>query len=136
MVTRGKLILMVFAALLIAFGVGFGWGASGKIGLQTAVDESKLQLDVVDARAQLLDARVSLYNNNFGDANKHLEDSKPPLGRVKARYQAASRSDAASRIDTALARVDEAQRLAVKLDQSANGKAGDALDAIKMAIAQ
>jgi hypothetical protein len=136
MVTRGKLILMVFAALLVAFGLGFGWGASGKTSLQTAVDESRQQLDLTDARAQILDARVSLYNNNFGDASKHLDDSKASLRRVKARYQEASRSDAATRIDAALGHVDEAQRLAGKLDQSANGKAGEALDAIKIAIAQ
>lgn len=131
---RGKLILTAFAALIITLGLGFAWGASGRIALRTNLDDARQQLDLSDARALLLDARVSLYNNNFGDASRHFEDSKAPLRRVKQRYQDASRSDAASSIDAALGHVDEAQRLAGKLDPSANGRAGEALDAIKVAV--
>ncbi len=131
---RGKLILTAFAALIITLGLGFAWGASGRIALRTTLDDARQQLDLSDARALILDARVSLYNNNFGDASRHFEDSKAPLRRVKQRYQDASRSDAASSIDAALGHVDEAQRLAGKLDPSANGRAGEALDAIKVAV--
>lgn len=131
---RGKLILTAFAALIITLGLGFAWGASGRIALRTNLDDARQQLDLSDARALILDARVSLYNNNFGDASRHFEDSKAPLRRVKQRYQDASRSDAASSIDAALGHVDEAQRLAGKLDPSANGRAGEALDAIKVAV--
>ena len=131
---RGKLILTAFAALIITLGLGFAWGASGRIALRTTLDDARQQLDLSDARALILDARVSLYNNNFGDASRHFEDSKAPLRRVKQRYQEASRSDAASSIDAALGHVDEAQRLAGNLDPSANGRAGEALDAIKVAV--
>jgi hypothetical protein len=134
MAMRGKLILTAFAALIITLGLGFAWGASGRIALQTNLDEARQQLDLSDARARILDARVSLYNNNFGDASRHFEDSKGPLRRVKQRYQDASRTDAASSIDAALGHVDEAQRLSGKLDSSANAKAGEALDAIKVAV--
>jgi hypothetical protein len=131
---RGKLILTAFAALIITLGLGFAWGASGRIALQANLDEARQQLDLSDARARILDARVSLYNNNFGDASRHFEDSKGPLRRVKQRYQDADRTDAASSIDAALGHVDEAQRLSGKLDPSANAKAGEALDAIKVAV--
>ncbi|MEN3339223.1 MAG: hypothetical protein V7647_2899 [Acidobacteriota bacterium] len=131
---RGKLILTAFAALIITLGLGFAWGASGRIALQANLDEARQQLDLSDARARILDARVSLYNNNFGDASRHFEDSKAPLRRVKQRYQDASRTDAASSIDAAVGHVDEAQRLSGKLDPSANAKAGEALDAIKVAV--
>lgn len=130
---RGKLILSAFVALIVTLGLGFAWGASGRVALQADLDDARQQLDLADARARILDARVSLYNNNFGDASRHLEDAKPPLRRVKQRYQDARRSDPASSIDAALGQVDEAQRLSGKLDQSANGKAGEALDAIKVA---
>jgi hypothetical protein len=136
MAMRGKLILTAFAALIITLGLGFAWGASGRIALQTDLDEARQQLDLSDARARILDARVSLYNNNFGDASRHFEDSKGPLRRVKQRYQDASRSDAAASIDAALGHVDEAQRLSGKLDPSANAKASEALDAIKVAAGQ
>ncbi len=130
---RGKLILTGIVALIIALGLGFAWGASGRMGLQTSLDDTRQQLDLSDARAQILDARISLYNNNFGDASRHLEDSKAGLRRVKDRYQDAARSDAAASVDAALGHVDEAQRLSGKLDPSANGKAGEALEAIKVA---
>jgi hypothetical protein len=133
MAMRGKLILTAIAALIITLGLGFAWGASGRIALQSNLDEARQQLDLSDARARILDARVSLYNNNFGDASRHFEDAKGPLRRVKQRYQDSSRSDAASSIDAALGHVDEAQRLAGKLDPGANSRASEALDAMKVA---
>jgi hypothetical protein len=136
MFTRGKLILIGFGVLLVTLGLGFAWGASGRMGLQTSLDEVQLQLDLAVGRSQILDARVSLYNNNFGDASRHFEDSKAPLRRLKDRYQDARRSDAASRIDAALGHVEEAQRLSAKLDPSANARATEALDAIKVAVGQ
>jgi hypothetical protein len=136
MFTRGKLILIAFAVLIVTLGLGFAWGASGRIRLQASLDEARQQLDLADGKCQILDARVSLYNNNFGDASRHFEESKAPLRRVKDRYQDARRSDAASRIDAALGHVEEAQRLSGKLDPSANAKASEALDAIKVALGQ
>ena len=133
MAMRGKLILTAIAALIITVGLGFAWGASGRIALQSNLDEARQQLDLSDARARILDARVSLYNNNFGDASRHFEDAKAPLRRVKQRYQDSSRSDAASSIDAALGHVDEAQRLSGKLDPGANSRASEALDALKVA---
>jgi hypothetical protein len=133
MAMRGKVILAVFVALVVTLGLGFAWGASGRTELQTSVDDIRQQLDVAEARGQILDARVSLYNNNFGDASRHLEDAKRPLRRVKDRYQNSRRTDAVPGIDAALGHVDEAQRLAGKLDPSANAKSGEALEAIKAA---
>ena len=92
-----------------------------------------LSVDLAEARGALLDARVSLYNNNFGDASGRFEDAKVPLRRVRQRYQDARRNDAASSIDAALRHVEEAQRLAGKLDPSANARAGEALEAIRVA---
>jgi len=133
MATRGRIILIVLVALVVCLGLGFGWGASGQRGLQAALDDARQQLDLAEARGQILDARVSLYNNNFGDASRHFEDAKPPLRRVKQRYQDDSQRDAAAGIDAALGHVEEGQRLAGKLDQAANAKAGDALEALKVA---
>jgi hypothetical protein len=133
MAARGKLILIVFVTLVVCLGLGFVWGASGQREFQTALDEARQQLDLAESRGRILDARVSLYNNNFGDASRHFEDAKPPLRRLKARYHDASRNDAASGIDAALGHVEEGQRLAGKLDQSANTKAGEALEALRVA---
>ncbi len=129
---RGKIVLVVFVALIVCVGLGFGWGASGQRGLQSALNEARQQRDLAEARGQILDARVSLYNNNFGDASRHFEDAKPALRRVKQRYQDDGLRDAASRIDAAVGLVEEGQRLAGKLDQAANSKAGEALEAMKV----
>jgi hypothetical protein len=136
MMTPGKLILSMFVALLVCLGLGYAWGASGRLTIQSALEDAKQQLDLAEARGDILDARVSLYNMNFGDASKGFEDAKVPLKRVKQRYQDAGRNDAASGIDAALGNLEEARRLAAKLDQSANNQAGDALDAIKVATSK
>lgn len=130
-ISRGKLFLGVVIALILCFGLGFAWGTSGRSELQTSVDDIRQQLDLAEARGEILDGRVSLYNNNFGDASRHFEIAKAPLLRVKERYQDESQRDAAAKIDAALGLVDEAQRMSAKLDPAANNKAGQALEAIK-----
>lgn len=135
-IPTGKLILSVFIALIVCVGLGFGWGVAGRSELRTALDDAKQQLDLAEARGQILDGRVSLYNNNFGDASRHFEDAKAPLRRIKQRYQDAGKRDAASGIDAAVGQLEEAQRLTGKLDPSANNKASDALEAIKVAAAK
>ena len=107
MAARGKLILTVFVALVVCLGLGFAWGASGQRALQSAIDDARHHLDLAEARGSILDARVSLYNNNFGDASRHFEDAKPALRRLKAYYHDASRNDAASGVDAALGHVEE-----------------------------
>ncbi len=129
----GKLVLTGIVALMVCVGLGFAWGASGRGALQSSLDQARQQVDVAEARGQLLDARVSLYNNNFGDASRHLEDAKAPLRRARERFQEQDKSEAAGSIGAALDRVEEAQRLAGKLDTGANSKAGEALEAIKVA---
>lgn len=134
--TRGKLLLSFFAALVICVGLGFAWGASGRFTIQRALDDSRQQLDIAEARGRILDARVSLYNVNFGDASRNLEEAKAPLRRVRERYQDGGRADAALSIESAIRHVEEAQRLAGGLDQAANSKAGEALEAIRVATSK
>ena len=131
--TRLKIALAVLVALVVALGLGYAWGASGKPSLTSALDDTKQQLDLAEARGRLLDARVSLYNVNFGDASRHFEEAKAPLRRAQDRYQTAGNSAAAVSIGASLEHAAEGQRLAGKLDQSANAKAGDALEAIRVA---
>lgn len=134
--TRTRLVLMAFGALIIAVGMGYAMGGSGRFTLQNALDETRAQLDIAEARGYLLEARVSLYNVNFGDASRHFEEAKAPLRRVRERYQSVGKNAAAGTIAAAIAHAEEGQRLAGKLDQSANAKANDALEAIRVAASQ
>ena len=81
--TRGRLYLIILVALIVTLGLGYAWGASGRWTVEIALEDSRQQLDLAGARADLLEARVSLYNNNFGDASRRLEDAKAPLRKVK-----------------------------------------------------
>src|SRR3954467_11845672 len=121
-----KLILAAVVVLLVALGLGFAWGASGRLTAERTLDETKQQLDLAEARGRILEARVSLYNVNFGDAQRQLEDARKPLQRMRERYLAESRRDAADAIAAADPHVQEAQRLAAKLDPAANNQANEA----------
>jgi hypothetical protein len=132
--TRLKQLLVVVVLIIVALGLGFAWGASGRMTLEHGLTDAQQQLDLSDARSRVLDARVSLYNVNFGDAQRQLEDAKAPLTRARDRMQADGNKDAASALSTALTKVQDAQRLASRLDQGANTQAGEALKSIQSAI--
>jgi hypothetical protein len=133
MARMGKFVLLGLVVLIVCVGLGFAWGVAGRGELQDALDTTRQRLDVAEARGRILDARVSLYNNNFGDASRHFEEAKVVLQRVRDRFSEAGRRDSASSVSTALERLDEAQRLAGKLDPAANSKAGEALEAVRVA---
>src|SRR4051812_5176194 len=130
-ITRGKLFLGVVIALVVCFGLGFAWGISGRGELQTAVDDVKQQLDLAEARGEILDGRVSLYNNNFGDASRHFESAKAPLLRVKQRYQDESKREAVASIDTAAGLVDQGQKMTAKRGPAANKKKGQGREGVQ-----
>jgi hypothetical protein len=131
-----KLVLIALGALLIALGLGFAWGASGRLTAQRTLDDVRQQLDLAEARGRILEARVSLYNVNFGDAQRQLEEAKAPLTRARDQYQQEDKRDAAEALSAALTHVQEAQRLAGKLDQAANTQASEALKAIQVATSK
>ena len=95
--TPTKWVLTGFAALVIAVGVVYAMGGSGRFTLQNALDDTRGKLDIAVARVQLLEARVSLYNVNFGDASKHFEEAKPPLRRLRVVWSGTARSSPRSR---------------------------------------
>jgi len=131
-----KLTVSAFVALMVSFGIGYALGGSGRVTTQNALEDVRARLDQAEARGQLLEARVSLYNMNFGDASRHFEDAKAPMRRLHERYQSLGKDAAARSVAAALEQIAEAQRLAGKLDQSANAKANDALEAIRVATSQ
>jgi hypothetical protein len=134
--SRNRLLLSAVVAAIVAFGSGYLLGASGRFSIQDALDRVEQQLDIAQARGAILEARVSLYNMNFGDAARHFDDVRAPLQRARERYQQVGNNAAAGSIAAALAHVEEGQRLAAALDQAANAKANDALEAIRVATAR
>ncbi len=121
-----KLVLGMAAGLAVALLAGWIWGTSGRSDMTGALQTSELRGELLGARAAILDARVAIYNVNFGEASKHLEDARGLLRRADERLQALGKDDETKHVQTALTIIDDAQRMAGKLDQSANSRAGDA----------
>jgi hypothetical protein len=132
----GRLALIGFVAAIVFVGLGYAWGASGRRAAQALLDDTRGALDAAAARSHVLEARVSLYNMNFGDASRQLEEAKVPLRRLRQSYVDEGRDSAVRGVSAAHDRVDAAQRLSGKLDQSANSKAGEALEAIRVATSR
>jgi hypothetical protein len=127
--------LIVVAVVLVALLAGFLWGASGRSTLDRALQRSELRNELLDARAAALAARIDVYNTNFGEASRHLEDARSMGARAVQRLEALGRDDDLKQLQSALSSIGEAQRLASKLDLAANARAGDAAKAIEAVLA-
>jgi hypothetical protein len=121
-----KLILGIGLALLVALGVGWAWGASGRSDINRALRIAELRDGLLEGRAAVLDARLDIYSVNFGEASRHLEAARSALRTADARLNGLDRQDDAQRLKIALTRIDEAQRMAGQLNQDANAVAADA----------
>jgi hypothetical protein len=123
---KPKLILGIAGGLIVALLAGWIWGTLGRSEMAAALQTAELRGELRGARAAVLDARVAIYSVNFGEASGHLENARSLLGRAIDRLKRLGRDDGVTQVQTALARIDDAQRLAGKLDQSANSRAGEA----------
>jgi hypothetical protein len=125
-----KFALAVVAAVLIALLTGYLWGSAGRRAAEREIEDTTLRTDLLEARGALLAARVDLYNVNFGNASRHLQEALERLRPASTRIKGVGQPADVPRIDLALTRIDEAQRLAGRLDQGANARVGDAAAAI------
>ena len=117
-------------ALLVALGVGWVWGASGKSDISRALQLAELRDDLLEGRSAVIDARLDLYSVNFGEASRHFEMARSALRAAEVRLTGLGREDDATQLKVALTRIDEAQRMAGKLNQDANSLAAEAARAI------
>jgi hypothetical protein len=121
-----KLILGIGVALVVAFGAGWAWGASGRSDINRALQLANVHADLVDGRVAVLDARLDIYSVNFGDASRHFEAARTALRSADARLEGLDRQEDAKRLNAALTRIDGAQRMAGQLNQDANALAAEA----------
>lgn len=125
-----KRFLTVGIALVVALGAGWVWGASGRSDLNRALRTAELRAGLLEGRTAVLDARLDLYSVNFGEASRHLEAARSALRASAARLNGLGRQADAKPLELALAKIDEAQRMAGQLNQDANALAADASKAI------
>ena len=130
-----KRILGVGVALLVAVGAGWVWGASGRSDISRALRAAELRDGLLDGRTAVLDARLDIYSVNFGEASRHLEAARTALRAAVPRLNELSRVEDAKRVEAALTRIDEAQRMAGLLNQDANAVSADAAKTISDVLA-
>lgn len=123
-------ILGIGVALIVALGSGWVWGASGRSDLNRALRIAELRDGLLEGRAAVLDARLAIYSVNFGEASRHLEAARSAVRAAEARLNSLGRQAETKPLQLALAKIDEAQRMAGQLNQDANALAADASKAI------
>ena len=121
-----KLVLGIAGGLFVALAAGWIWGTVGQSDRVRALQTAELRSELLGARAAVLDARMAIYSVNFGEASRHLEDALGLLRRADERFKATGREHDTALVQAALTAIDDAQRMAGKLDQSANSRAGEA----------
>ena len=126
----GQLALSIAAALLIALLAGYLWGASGRRATQQALRVSTLRADLLDVRASILGARVDLYNVNFGNASRDLQDAIDHLPSIAQRLKDGGTPDNQKWAEDAASQAVQAHRLAGQLDAGANAHAAAAAIAL------
>jgi hypothetical protein len=102
------------------------YGRSGMAPARAEADATRLRMLLLESRTQVLDAQLSLYSTNFGNAQQHLEYAKPPLTAAAAELTRLDHDDLATKANAALAQVSTARDLAAKLSLDANSRAGEA----------
>jgi hypothetical protein len=120
-------------AVLIALGGGWLWGASGKYTVDRERRALEVRVDFSDARAEMLDTRVSLFQQDFGDARRHLDAAQAAVLRVQARFRELQQAERAGRLEVVLAHLRDAERLATALDASAQSAVEQALKGLAAA---
>ena len=126
-----KLTLKAIAAMLLAlclavFG-GWIWGSLGRWSAEEALRASGTRLHQTGAQANLLKARVNLFENNFGEAGQNLAAARSDLQTVAQAMDGGGQKEAAGRLRAAIAKIGEAIDLAARLDLAANARAAEAL---------
>ena len=113
--------VVLLVALLAAFCGGWLWGASGRWEANRALRAAEVQNEILEARASLLRARVSLYEADFVDTARQLEQARTIVEHVGAGLGTAGGHGAPRPLDVEAfgSEIDAAQRLAATLDAQA-----------------
>lgn len=129
--TKSRLILIGAGVLILSYAAVWMLAASGRSEAERQAEEYVMLLQIQTGAASVLEGRISLYNVNFGDASRHFERAKPMFEQARDRLNATNRQADAGVLDRVIALVNEAQRMTGALDQGANTKAAEALDALR-----
>jgi hypothetical protein len=123
-----------FVIVVITTAVTFlaGWlvGASGKAKVEQARAIAELRAERAETRAAILSGRVSVTENNFGNAVASFQQARAGVGRLQIGLRESSEAEAAGRLEVVITDLTDAERLSTLLDRKAADQAGAALAAL------
>lgn len=122
-IAKAAILLAVVMMVVLA---AWLYGRSSTSVDRAAADATRLRVMLLESRAQVLDAQVSLYTANFGSAAQHLEYAKPPLEAAAGELRRQDLDALAIKVDGALEQVTAARDFAAKLSLDASSRAGEA----------
>lgn len=128
-----KIVAGVALGLVIALGIGWLWGSSGRWAAQNQLADVQAQYQLTEARARLLAAQVDLYKLNFGAAASNLERARQSLEQASAAHDGSEHTDLRAALQTSRQSAEEARRLAAEVNQGAQASAERALSALQRA---
>ena len=85
-------------ALVVSFGVGWLSGASGRTAAELTQQQSDVRVALAEARAQVLEGRVSLFQINFGDASRQFDLARTTVERLQTRLREMGQAERAGRL--------------------------------------
>jgi hypothetical protein len=130
--SRVRIGLAALGVVVAAVLAGYVWGRSGRADLEASLENRQARLGFSVARAALLDARVSLYNLNFGEASRHIELAQATLKRLSNALRSGG-AESTTALDEVIGIAEDAQGLAGKLDQAANTRVAEAVRRLDLA---
>jgi hypothetical protein len=123
----------VALALLVALGIGWVWGRSGRSSLEAEVAGKDLRLRFADAKGRILGGRVDLYSLNFGAASQNFEGAQAVVASILATWEPAGTSERASQLKAVQSELHQAKSLAASMRQDAHAPADRAVRALSAA---
>jgi chromosome segregation ATPase len=133
-----RISLWILVGVIVVLFAGFYWGRSGRSALEARVRDAEASarsartlLDLAQARAALLAARVDVFEVNFGEASREIESAKAPLQSAADELQSAGRNDEAKQVNDVLAQISKAQDAVNRLDQTANTQLAGAISTLE-----
>jgi hypothetical protein len=126
-----KLVAGVLVALLVTFGAGWLFGASGRSTVEQSESGYRLRAQVFEAEALLLDARFSLVETNFGAARQRMARSVELLGAAQQALRESGQAEPAGRFEVVLGQIREADRLAGEFSVSSQAAVQAAVESLR-----
>lgn len=126
-----KTIGYIALAIVVAGLSGWVWGASGASERELARVAEAQRADINEVRALVFEARVSLYQSNFGAAGQEFEAARVVVERLQTHLRETAQAERAGRLEIVSAHLRDAQHLAASLDASAHAAAEEAIKALQ-----